>query len=198
MTEERSTEVRKTEEALPKVAMVGPPKIMPPAVEIAPRSTTLAMANPGRLKPAIPFEQARAQLPLPAQGKRVLGFNERIQSGGGRSKGMVIETRHGAQITSPADGWIVYAGPFRAYGQLLIINAGAGYHIVLAGLSQVDAQIGQFVLAAEPVGTMSPALKTADGRNPGSAPVLYVEFRKDGRPIDPDPWWVASQQQKVQ
>ncbi len=181
-------------EALPKVAMVGPPKIMPPAVELAPRGTTLAMANPGRLKPAIPFEQAKAQLPLPGQGKRVLGFGERIQTGGGRSKGMVIETRHGAQIISPTDGWIVYAGAFRAYGQLLIINAGAGYHIVLAGLSQIDVQIGQFVLAAEPVGTMAPALRGVGDKGQGGAPVLYVEFRKEGRPIDPDPWWVAGQQ----
>jgi septal ring factor EnvC (AmiA/AmiB activator) len=178
--------------------MVAPPKLTPPAaVELAPRGASLALANPGRLKPAIPFEQAKAQLPLPAQGKRVLAFGERIQTGGGRSKGIVVETRHGAQIVSPTDGWIVYAGPFRAYGQLLIINAGAGYHIVLAGLSQIDVQIGQFVLAAEPVGTMPPSLRRSASVGASSAPVLYVEFRKDGRPIDPEPWWMTGQQ-KVQ
>jgi septal ring factor EnvC (AmiA/AmiB activator) len=100
-------------------------------------------------------------------------------------------------VTSPCDGWIVYGGPFRTYGQVLIINAGGGYHVLLAGLSQIDVQLGQFVLAAEPVGTMSAAPKTAAGKTNQSAPVLYVEFRKDGRPIDPDPWWVGGHQ-KVQ
>jgi septal ring factor EnvC (AmiA/AmiB activator) len=50
----------------------------------------------------------------------------------------------------------VYAGSFRSYGQLLIINAGGGYHVLLANLSQLDVQLGQFVLAAEPVGSMAP------------------------------------------
>ena len=110
---------------------------------------------------------------------------------------MVIETRYAAQITSPCDGWVVYAGEFRSYGQLLIINAGGGYHVLLAGLSQIDVRSGQFVLAAEPVGTMSGGQKNTPSSAQISGPVLYVEFRKDGRPIDPDPWW-ASGQQKVQ
>ncbi len=66
-----------------------------------------------------------------------------------------------AQVTSPCDGWIVYAGEFRSYGQLLIMNAGGGYHVLMAGLSQIDVQPGQFVLASEPVGTMSGAPRTA-------------------------------------
>ena len=106
-------------------------------------------------------------------------------------QGLVLETRHTAQITSPCDGWIVYAGEFRSYGQLLIINAGGGYHVLLAGLSQINVQPGQFVLAAEPVGTMSGAPKPTQKATRTDAPVLYVEFRKDGRPIDPDPWWAA-------
>ena len=131
---------------------------------------------------------------MPAQGAQVLGFGEKTQFGG-QSKGIVIETRQGAQVTSPCDGWIVYAGEFRSYGQLLIINAGGGYHVLLAGLSQIDVQPGQFVLAAEPVGTMSgcsaQAAPPSHGRQRQSPPVLYVEFRKDGQPIDPDPWWVG-------
>ena len=92
---------------------------------------------------------------------------------------------------------MVFAGPFRSYGQLLIINADGGYHMVLAGLSQIDVQLGQFVLAGEPVGTMNPAPKSTARPAQSSAPYLYVEFRKDGRPVDPDPWWVANSQ-KVQ
>jgi murein hydrolase activator len=123
----------------------------------------------------------------------VLSFGEKTQYGA-TSKGMVLETRQGAQVTSPCDGWVVYAGDFRSYGKLLIINAGGGYHILVAGLSQIDAQPGQFVLAAEPVGTMSSAASRDEGSAQSGAPVLYIEFRKDGEPINPDPWWVENHQ----
>src|SRR5690606_8177076 len=110
--------------------------------------------------PAVPFHLAKARLPLPAQGRRVLAFGDKTQFGG-NSKGIVLETRAGAQIVAPCDGWVVYAGEFRSYGQLLIINAGGGYHVLLAGLSHIDVQPGQFVLAAEPIGTMTSAGKSA-------------------------------------
>lgn len=179
-----------------QVAVLPPPRVTPQVIELAPSTASLLTASAGRIKPAIPFAMTRAKLPIPAQGRRALAFGERTQYGG-QSKGLVIETRNGAQITSPCDGWIVYAGEFRSYGQLLIINAGDGYHILLAGLSGIDVQPGQFVLAAEPVGTMAGAASPASTTGQIGAPVLYVEFRKDGRPIDPDPWW-ASGQQKVQ
>jgi len=156
-----------------------------PSVVLAP-SDRMAMLTPGRIKPAMPFADARGLLPLPVQGRRVLTFGEKTQYGS-QSKGLVIETRHAAQVVSPSDGWIVYAGEFRSYGQLLIINAGGGYHILLAGLSQIDAQLGQFVLAGEPVGVMAAAKSATNAQD--NAPVLYIEFRKDQRPIDPDPWW---------
>jgi septal ring factor EnvC (AmiA/AmiB activator) len=162
------------------------------SVVLAP-SDRMAMLTPGRIKPAVPFAEARGLLPLPVQGRRVLTYGEKTQYGS-QSKGLVIETRPGGQVVSPCDGWIVYAGEFRSYGQLLIVNAGGGYHILLAGLSQIDAQLGQFVLAGEPVGVMSTAAKS-----PAKAqdPVLYIEFRKDQRPVDPDPWW-ADGSRKVQ
>ncbi len=153
-------------------------------------------ASAARIKPAMAFHEARGRLPLPAHGRHVLNFGEKTQYGA-NSKGIVLETRNGAQITSPCDGWIVYAGEFRSYGQLLIINAGGGYHILLAGLSRIDVEPGQFVLAAEPVGTMSGAASSRDVKSDASAPVLYVEFRKDGRPVDPNPWWVTGPE-KVQ
>jgi septal ring factor EnvC (AmiA/AmiB activator) len=162
-------------------------------VELSPSAT---LGSPGRIKPEIPFSQARGRLPMPAQGRQVLGFGEKTQYGG-QSKGLVLETRTGAQVTSPCDGWIVYAGEFRSYGQLLIINAGGGYHVLLAGLSQIDVQPGQFVLGGEPVGTMSGWTQQAQSATANNAPVLYVEFRKDGTAIDPDPWWVQGHQ-KVQ
>ena len=149
---------------------------------------------PGRMKPAIPFHLAKGKLPLPAQGRIAVSFGE-TTSNGRKSQGIVIQTRHGAQVTSPTDGWVVYAGEFRSYRQLLIINAGGGYHVLLAGLSHIDVQVGQFLLAGEPVGTMS---VTPGGQSTDNAPVLYVEFRKEGRPIDPAPWWYQGQQIRVQ
>ena len=173
-------------------------------VELAPGGgSSLVPGEPNRFKPKEPFPSLKGRLPLPAYGRKVLNFGDKTQYGG-TSKGMVLETRHSAQVTSPCDGWVVYAGEFRSYGQLLIINAGGGYHVLLAGMSEIDVEPGQFVVAAEPVGTMSGAPRTAqlavqgdgDGVNQNtassSAPVLYVEFRKDGQPVDPDPWWVAT------
>lgn len=161
-------------------------------VILAPSGPGQVPGGASRMQPSIAFVEAKARLPLPAQGRRVINFGDKTHYGG-QSKGIVLETRAGAQITSPCDGWIVYSSEFRSYGQLLIINAGDGYHVLLAGLSQVDVKPGQFVLAAEPVGTMSPA--PAQGAAKGSAPVLYIEFRKDNRPVDPDPWWVKKVQE---
>ncbi len=174
-----------------------PPKPEMRVVELAPGAgSSLVPGNAGRIKPLIAFSTAHGRLPMPAQGRKVLTFGDKTQFGGS-SKGIVIETRASALVTAPCDGWIVYAGEFRSYGQLLIINAGGGYHILVAGLAQIDVQPGQFVLAAEAIGTMSAQPKTAQGQPEQAAPVLYIEFRKDGQPIDPDPWWAGSQQ-KVQ
>lgn len=171
-------------------------------VELSPEDASLVPGKPDRIEPAIAFQEAKGRLPLPAMGRRVLGFSEKTQYGG-TSQGLVIETRFGARVTSPCDGWVVYAGEFRSYGQLLIINAGGGYHVLLAGLTHMDVGPGQFVLAAEPIGTMNSAPRTAqltagstdvDQSPQASAPVLYIEFRKDGHPIDSGPWWVASHQ----
>jgi septal ring factor EnvC (AmiA/AmiB activator) len=117
---------------------------------------------------------------------------------GNTEKGLSIATRAGAQVTAPADGWVVYAGPFRTYGQLLILNAGGGYHILLAGMDRISVDLGQFVLAGEPVATMGTGSRNAAITAAGSSqPVLYVEFRKNGVPVDPGPWWAASDGEKV-
>jgi septal ring factor EnvC (AmiA/AmiB activator) len=164
-------------------------------VEIKPRSAKVAFASPDRLQPAFPFETAKGSLRLPAQGRRVKRFGD-ADGGGSTLKGISLQTRKEARITAPADGWVVYSGPFRSYGQLLIINAGGGYHILLAGMGRIDVSLGQFVLAGEPVAEMGKTVSASQGKK-SSRPVLYVEFRKDGRPIDPDPWW-AEASKKVQ
>lgn len=164
-------------------------------VEIKPASTRVAFASPDRLKPALPFEAAKGTLRLPAQGRPVKRFGN-ADTGGSTLKGISLQTRGEARITAPADGWVVFAGEFRSYGQLLIINAGGGYHVLLAGMSRIDVSLGQFVLAGEPIAVMGNTAAPSQGDD-SSRPVLYVEFRKDGRPIDPDPWW-AEASEKVQ
>ena len=167
-----------------------PSKTGPAMAQLVPSASQLAALSSVPMRPALPFAQTKGSLPFPAQGKRVLGYGDKTQFGT-QSMGVVLETRHSAQVRSPCDGSVLWAGPFRTWGQLLIINAEDGYHILLAGLSQIDVQVGQFVLAGEPVGLMSAAPKSQSAKSEGNAPVLYVEFRKDNRPIDPDPWWAA-------
>ncbi len=170
-------------------AALAPTAPLPGGAELAPDAGKSGKSEP--LRPLIAFHLAKAKLPLPAAGRRVLSFGEKTQYGA-QSKGIVIETRALAQVTSPCDGWIVFAGEFRSYGRVLIINPGGGYHVLMAGLSQIDVSTGQFVVAGEPVANMSGANASQSGQ--ASSPVLYIEFRKDGEPVDPDPWWVASKQ----
>ena len=102
-------------------------------------------------------------------------------------------------MTAPADGWVAFAGPFRSFGRLLILNAGGGYYVLLAGMQRIDVALNQFVLAGEPVAAMgetSEAAATTVGVGTGQ-PVLYIEFRKDGVSIDPMPWWTKSQGEKA-
>jgi septal ring factor EnvC (AmiA/AmiB activator) len=106
-------------------------------------------------------------------------------------QGDMVATQSAAIVTAPSDGSVLYAGPFRSYGQLLILNAGDGYHVVLAGMSRISVAPGQTVLAGEPVGAMGEARVASASAAPlgNTAPELYVEFRKDGKPVDPAPWW---------
>jgi murein hydrolase activator len=159
-------------------------------------NTLAALNDPGRLSPAIAFASARKSLPFPLNGIRIREFG--MPDGlGGTEKGVSLASRAGAQVTAPCDGWVVYAGPFRSYGQLLILNAGGGYHVLLAGMERISVDLGQFVLTGEPVAIMGGGPQSAAAVATGSSqPVLYIEFRKDGAPVDPSPWW-ASDSEKV-
>ena len=156
-----------------------------------------ALKDPARLSPAIAFASAKGLFALPVNGVKIRDFGG-SDGAGGVEKGISLATRPGAQVTTPCDGWVVYAGPFRSYGQLLILNAGGGYHVLIAGMERISVNIGQFVLTGEPVATMGTTSQVASilATN-ASQPVLYVEFRKDGTPIDPGPWWAANEGEKV-
>ena len=156
------------------------------------RSTT-----PAGCRPAIAFASAKKTLPLPLNGIKIREFG--MPDGlGGTEKGLSVASRAGAQVTAPCDGWVVYAGPFRSYGQLLILNAGGGYHVLLAGMERISVDLGQFVLTGEPVAVMGGGPQSAAAVATGSSqPVLYIEFRKDGTPVDPSPWWALTDSEKV-
>jgi murein hydrolase activator len=161
------------------------------------KSSVGGLKNPSRQSPAIAFGSAKGLLALPVNGVKIRDFGG-SDGAGGVEKGISLATRPGAQVTTPCDGWVVYAGPFRSYGQLLILNAGGGYHVLIAGVGRISVNIGQFVLTGEPVATMGTTSQVASivAANV-SQPVLYIEFRKDGAPIDPGPWWAAKQGEKV-
>jgi septal ring factor EnvC (AmiA/AmiB activator) len=156
-----------------------------------------ALSDPGRLAPAVSFADMRGHMHLPVNGVRIREFGG-SDGLGGTQKGLSIATRPGGEITAPCDGWVVYAGPFRSYGQLLILNAGGGYHVLLAGMERISVDLGQFVLTGEPVAVMSGGSQASPTGVAGpKQPVLYVEFRKDGAPIDPSPWWATNEGEKV-
>ncbi|MFN5719023.1 MAG: murein hydrolase activator EnvC family protein [Bradyrhizobium sp.] len=156
-----------------------------------------ALKDPARMSPAVAFASAKGLFSYPVNGTKIREFGG-SDGAGGVQKGISLAAKPGAQVTTPCDGWVVYAGPFRSYGQLLILNAGGGYHVLIAGMERISVNIGQFVLTGEPVATMGSTSQVASilATN-ASQPVLYVEFRKDGTPIDPGPWWAANEGEKV-
>jgi murein hydrolase activator len=154
--------------------------------------------DPGRLAPAMAFADTKGLLPMPAAGTVVRSYGA-PDGVGGTEKGVLMATRPGAIVAAPYDGWVAFSGPYRSFGQVLIINAGGGYYMVLAGMKKINVAAGQFVLAGEPVASMGDgAVKTAAAMAIGAAqPILYVEFRKDGAAIDPGPWWAKPDMQRV-
>ena len=133
------------------------------------------------------FANAKGHLKQPVSGFLQESFGQKVDSGA-RSRGIRYATRAKAQVIAPFDGTIVFAGPFLGYGQLLIIEAGGGYHILLSGMDRIDGVVGQRLLAGEPVGVMGSG--GVDGST-NDALSLYVEFRKDGKPFNPVPWMAA-------
>lgn len=152
-----------------------------------------------RIAPAYAFSDLKQKLELPAAGEILRQFGD-PDGTGHEAKGMVIASAPGSLVTAPADGWVVYAGEFRSYGQMIILNTGDGYHMVLSGMDRVSTGQGKFVLSGEPLAVMgekrvasATALALETDR-----PTLYIEFRKDGKPVDSREWWTGSGSGKAQ
>jgi septal ring factor EnvC (AmiA/AmiB activator) len=142
----------------------------------------MAAGGQGPTLVAAGFARKKGRLPPPAVGTLVSRFGP--SDDGTINSGVVLRTARGAQVTAPSDARVEFVGPFRTFGQIIILNVGDGHHIVLAGLGATFASVGQEVLAGEPIAEMS--------GDRGSAPDLYVEIRKDGAPLNPQQWLAPS------
>ncbi len=168
------------------------------ATEIEARAQAGRGADVARLQPEIAFADAKGRVPLPAAGAILKTFGS-PDDFGGTERGISLATPAAATVSTPVDGAVLFAGVYRSYGQLLIIDAGGGYYVLLAGMDRINVQSGEFVLAGEPVGAMGDGhTRMATAAAVGAArPVLYIELRKDGTAIDPGPWWAKSDIEKA-
>ena len=120
---------------------------------------------------------AQVVLAQPVVGRRVIDFGA-LGTHGGRSNGIVFETPPGAEVRAPVAGTVVYAAEFRTYGKLVTIAIGCATHVMISGLEKIVVSPGDRVSSGQTLGAMS------QGRG-DLLPVLYLELRRDGRPIDP-------------
>jgi len=135
-----------------------------------------------------PITKVKGKLAFPVVG-RIAGRYGQVSKQGVVRKGVTLLTLSGAQVIAPYEGKVVFAGEFRGYGRLLIIEHSEGYHTLLAGMKRIDVTLGQTVFEGEPVGVMGPE------KEPGAL-ALYIEMRKNGRPVNPLSW-LASRGNKV-
>ncbi len=150
------------------------------------------MPDKNRIAPAYPFASLKAKLDLPVAGDVLRRFGD-ADGTGHFSKGIVVATGPEAIVTAPADGFVVFAGDFRSYGRMIILNTGDGYHVVMTGMDNVRTRQGMFVFSGEPIASMG-AKRVASAAALAletDRPTLYIEFRKDGVPVDSQPWWTA-------
>jgi murein hydrolase activator len=152
----------------------------------------LALANPERQAPAVPFAQAKGYLDIPVDGVDVAKFGD-DDGLGGTSAGLSVVTRAAAPVLAPADGTVLYEGPYLNYGQIVILDAGQDYTILLAGLATIDVKAGQFVKMGDRIGSMGSRTfgRTVATSAGAERPTLYIEMRNKNTPFDPSGWWAS-------
>ncbi|MEI1251695.1 murein hydrolase activator EnvC family protein [Rhizobium aouanii] len=161
------------------------------------RAQAKALADSGvpdknRIAPAYPFGELKAKLEVPVTGDILRQFGD-ADGTGHEAMGMTVATNPETVVTAPADGLVVFAGAFRSYGQMIILDTGDGYHLVLSGMDMINTRQGKFVFSGEPLAVMG-AKRVASATALAletNRPTLYIEFRKDGKPVDSRPWWTA-------
>ena len=123
------------------------------------------------------FAKAKGKLPYPIRGTVISRFGD-TTVGGAHSKGITIAGRASARVIAPFDGAVLFAGPFKNYGQVIILDHGDSFLTLLAGMETVNPSVGQTVLAGEPIGQMK--ISKAE---------LYIEIRNNGQVLDPAGWF---------
>lgn len=176
-------------------ATAAPATTDPELPQLSPEAIALAFADAARTQPAVPFPLARGYLAQPANGRVAVNFGAN-DGRGGIAQGQSILTVPAAQVLAPADGWVLYKGPYLNYGQIVILNTGGGYTALLAGLETISADIGQFVQMGEPLGTMGSRTigRTVTTSAGNDQPTLYIELRQNNEPFDPAGWWARPEQ----
>lgn len=158
-----------------------------------------SLKDSARLTPKFAFADLKGALSLPSAGEIVKTFGS-PDGFGGTEKGITIAPPSGSIISAPNDGWVAFSGAYRSYGQVLIINAGNGYHMLLIGVDHALVEVGQFVLAGEPIAVMAVSAEPDNSQKrdlPRKGRNLYIELRKDGQPIDSSPWWAQTSNEKA-
>jgi murein hydrolase activator len=143
-----------------------------------PAKNAPALADPTRPKTIRTPDPAHPEMLWPVAGDLTHRFGEADRYGR-PGQGLTLQAVPDAVIVAPFDGRVDYVGYFRDYGLILIIRHAGGYHSLLAGLGRADVAVGQWLLAGEPVGS----LPGADDKNASTS--LYLELRREGRPVDP-------------
>lgn len=155
----------------------------PSAPRLKPRLATAEQPRPRPVQraslPRATVSQPLGVLALPATGRVVRAWGDKMP-GGAKSESVAFATRSGAQVSAPISGTVEFSGPFRSYGQLLILSTSDNYHVLLWGMSSSYVSVGQSVQQGEPVARMA--------ERAGGEPELYLEVRKAGEPMDPANW----------
>jgi septal ring factor EnvC (AmiA/AmiB activator) len=172
---------RRTAEARARAEAARAARTRHPAEAKIARRQLAALALPAGPGPG----QPHGQLTTPVAGTVVQSFGAATEAG--PAEGISFRASPAARVVAPCGGKIVFAAPFRSYKLLLILDCGAGYDFVLAGLDRLDVQVGRRVQAGEPVGAMA----GWDPHTPADRPTLYLELRRNGQPVNPAPWLKA-------
>ncbi len=171
--ERKLAELRAAEQKAAALRAAEEQRVREEAARAAATEQALARRAPNPA-PNLADGPAPAGMPLPAGGRLTTRFGDTDRFGA-TSRGVTVQTRAGAAVVAPQAGSIMFAGPFKGYGLILIVEHGNGYHSLIAGLGRIDTAVGKRVAAGEPIAVMP-----ADG-----SPDLYFELRRNGQPINP-------------
>ena len=171
----QASSIRELIEALEALAPQAPR--LKPRLALAEQSQPRPVQRASLPRPTV--SQPLGVLATPTAGRMVRTWGDRMP-GGSKSEGVAYATRSGAQVAAPVDGVVEFSGPFRSYGQLLILSTSDGYHVLLSGMSSSYVSVGQSVKQGEPVAKMANRVN--------GEPELYMEVRKAGKPMNPANW----------